>query len=152
MGKVNILARLFISYISFLLLVFLFDLNPRFQIKKNLDWELVFIIVTFPVIGITLLAKRNKFGWAICLFYNLLTALLFLMAFLQPFLKNGNRNFKAIDGWVAYIILLIPFVLVAMLISRDVRDYLKVSTPDLRTTLFISSALSLIIIVTVLVS
>ena len=86
------LIFLFFSYILFLSFFTFFDLHPKLQIRKDIEWELVFIIIALPLIGIILLVKKNKFGWAICLFYNLLTTLSFMAAFLQPFFKMSSNN------------------------------------------------------------
>jgi len=141
---------LFIFYIIYLLFFLSFELNLKLQIRKNINWEINFFIAALPAIGIILLVKKKKIGWAICVFYNLFTGLFRQIAFFQPFLKNNFRYFDAVDGLEIFIEFLIPFALVAMLISRDFRYYLKISTPDLRDTLIISSVLSLFIIVMVL--
>ena len=140
------------SYILFILLALLFDLNHGFRVVKNFSFELIFIVLSLPVTGVILLVKKNKFGWAICLFYNLLIMLILLTINLVTFLKKEYFNFDLTYGWQAVIIFLTTLFIILMLISKDVRHYLKISTPDLGATLVLSSVLSLIIIVTILES
>lgn len=146
----NALITFFISFIFFLLLDFVFDLDHRFAIKKNIDWELVFLILILPTIGTFLFVKQNKFGWAICLFYYKLIAILFLTTFLRDFLKKGYSYSHLMDGWRAYLLFLVSIILIAMLVSKDIRYYFKITTCNFRTTLFISSIITLVVVVMIL--
>lgn len=147
-------AFIFLSvfYIIFILFDFLFDLFHGFHVEENINWELVFIVLTPPVIGVILSVRRNKFGWVICLFYNLLMTLMFLVTFLRRFKHKYHSSSDLADGWRGYIILTTVLILVSILVSKSIRYYFKISASDLRATLFLSSVLSLMIIVMLLES
>lgn len=148
----TVLPILFISYIIFLLLDFAFYLDHRFVIKKNIDWELVFIILILPTIGTYIFVKRNKIGWAICFFYYKLMVVLSLITFLQDFLKKGYINFNLTDAWRAYILFLMSIIILSMLLSKDIRYYFKITTSNFRKILLISSILTLLIVFITLMS
>ena len=144
------LTILFISYIIFLLLDFVFDLDHKFVIKKNIEWEIVFIILILPTIGTYLFVKRNKFGWAICFFYYKLMAILYLTTFFRDFTKKGYNNFNLMGGWRAYILFLMSIIILSIIVSKDIRYYFKITTSNFRTTLFISSIITLVVVVMIL--
>ena len=146
----NVLIISFISFIIFLLLDFVFDLDYRFAIKKNIDWELIFLILILPAIGALLFVKQNKFGWAICLFYYKLMAILFPTIFLRDFLKKSYNYSDLMNGWRAYLLCMVSIILIAMLVSKDIRYYFKITTSNFRTTLFISSIIILVLVVMIL--
>ena len=137
----------FISFIIFLLLDFVFELDHRFAIKKNIDWELVFLILILPTIGVCLFVKQNKFGWAICLFYYKLMTILLLITLLRDFLKTGYHYSHLTDTWRAYLLFLVSIILTAMLVSKDIRHHFKIITSTFRTTTFISSIITLVIVI-----
>jgi hypothetical protein len=144
------LIILFISFIFFLLLDFVFDLDYRFAMKKNIDWNFVFMVLILPTIGAFLFVKQNKFGWAICLFYYELMAILLVTTFLRDFLKKGYNNSDLMDGWRAYLLFFGSIILILMLVSKDIRYYFKITASNFRTTLFISSIIILIVDVMIL--
>ncbi|MEO6837464.1 MAG: hypothetical protein ABI185_03690 [Ginsengibacter sp.] len=143
---------LYITWILFILIVSLFDFHPGFHIIKDIDWEFVFILLGLPATGIILLVKKNKFGWAICLLCNSLIGTTLMAVSLQLFLKNGFRDFEVSDSLGPVIILLISSILIGMLISRDIRYYLKISNLNLRDTLIATSLISLSIVVVLCIS
>jgi hypothetical protein len=146
-----VLIILFISSILVLLSDLVFDSDYQFAIKQDVDWNFAFLMLVLPTIGTFLFVKQNRFGWAICLFYYELMAILLVTTFLRDFLRKGFDNPDLMAGWRAYILLFGSIILILMLVSKDIRYYFKITTSNFRTTLFISSIIILVVVVMILI-
>lgn len=139
-----VLIILIISSILVLLSDLLFDSDYQFAIKQGVDWNFAFLMFVLPTIGTFLFLKQNRFGWAICLFYYELIAILLVTTFLRDFLKNGFANPDLMADWHAYLLLFLSIILILMLVSKDIRHYFKITTSNFRTMVVVSSIITLV--------
>jgi hypothetical protein len=140
-----VLIILFISTILVLLSDLVFDSDYEFAIKQNVDWNFVFLMLALPTIGTFLFVKQNKFGWAICLFYYELMAISLVSTFLRD-TKGFDNPPDLMASWRAYILLFLSIILLLMLVSKDIRYYFKITASNFRTTVFISSIITVIFV------
>jgi hypothetical protein len=140
-----VLIILFISTILLLLSDLVFDSDYEFAIKQGVDWNFALLMLALPTIGTFLFEKQNKFGWAICLFYYELMAISLVSTFLRYTKGFGNPP-DLMANWRGYILLLLSIILLLMLVSKDIRYYFKITASNFRTTVFISSIITLIVV------
>lgn len=114
-----------VSYIIFIIVDFAFD-TKRLSIK-SIDWELAIGILFLPVLGLVFHVTSKKIGWIINFFYYLLFCCLAASVLLKN-LFEGNLTAMGKLSWRGYLLFLLTLASAAILFSKSLRKYFRIST------------------------
>jgi len=143
----RILLISFSLYILFVTLNFIFNFENFSWTIKTIDWQFVTVVLTLPVVGLMLFIKKNKFGWAICLFYYTLVPASILTAFSQQLFKKEFNYFTLTGSWRGAVMFLLSILSLSLLASKSIKGDFDITTRNFWTTLIISFILTITIIV-----
>jgi hypothetical protein len=142
----KILLISFSLYILFVTLDFIFNIENFSLTLKRIDWQFTISILILPIIGLMLFIKKNKFGWAICLFYYMLVLALILSTFSKDLFKKEVTYFTIINSWRGFFMLLLSTLSILLLVSKNIREDFKITIKNFRTALLISLTVTIIMI------
>ena len=134
------------TFFIYILEVVIFSFAPSFNFTsqiRSIEWEVIFLILVLPVIGLILFLGKIKMGWAICLFYYSALSIFLLMTFFKIYLKKETDIFNVQLRWRGYLLALTTIFSVCLLLSKKIRDYLDIRAKPFVTTLIICIVLIL---------
>jgi hypothetical protein len=144
-SKSRLLPALLVLFTASILLIFItFGYRLYYSaIIRNFEKAFFLIIVSIPTVGALLFALKKKFGYTICFFYYELMTLSFLAVIFQRLIESENRELGPIAFWTPYCIAALSLLITLIILTKDIRAYMSISTKRLRQTVVISTLLVL---------
>jgi hypothetical protein len=134
------------TFFIYIFEVLIFSFAPSFNFNsqiKSIEWEVIFLILVLPVVGLILFLGKIKMGWVICLFYYSALSIFLSTTFFQIYLKKGADIFNIQLRWRGYLLALTAIFSVCLLLSKKIRDHFDIKQKSFVTTLIICIALIL---------
>ena len=114
------------SYIVFVVLTFFIDVD--FKLLK-IDWSSLIVVLCAPMLSLPLLIKVKKSGWVLSTSYFVVMVLLFMCSLARRFYLEGYEYLQFRYSWKLYLFELFSMPLTVLLVSKNNRNFFKVSNP-----------------------